>query len=233
MRKIMIIILAMVFVFTAQFGWCGVVEKFAQKFGAKIESERDIGFLKEFTLSKGYKKFIVYSDKEGKHMVVGSLFNENLQNETKKRLREVNKVDISKLPLEDAIKIKEGNGNKILVMVTDPECPFCKKAHKYLMGINDKNLTIYAYLFPLKIHPQAYTKSVHILCSDNPAKEYDKVLKGEVKEFKSCSSGEDLLKKHMLLAEMLGVTGTPMFITKEGYKVEGFNKNEIEKYLNN
>jgi len=214
-------------------GWCGIVEKFATRVGGKIENECDLGFLKEYTIKKGYKKYIVYSDQDGKHLIIGSLYNEKFQNITKNRLREINKVDISKLPLEDAIKVKNGNGKKKLIMITDVDCPFCREAYNWLKKMDNKDLQVYVFLFPMKIHPEAMKKSIHILCSKNPVKELEKVKNDTVNEFYECKKGKAIIKKHMLLAEMVGVSGTPMFILGNGYKVEGFNKNELERYLNN
>jgi len=121
-----------------------------------------------------------------------------------------------------------GKGTKKLIMVADPDCPFCRKAYQWL---KDKDVEVYLYLFPLAIHPQAKDKSVKILCSENPAKAYDEVEAGKELKVEACKEGENRLKKHILIANKLGINGTPLFITMEGKKISGFNVPALGEYL--
>ena len=200
-----------------------------KRLGIRVIEERDLGSLKEFVIERSGKKMLIYATKDGKYLLIGALLDAKTgKNLTKERYREVNKVDVSKLPLDDALKITFGKGGKKLVMISDPDCPFCRKAHAYLKA---KDVDLYVFLFPLDIHPQAYPKSVKILCSQNPAEAYDTALSGGKVEGKKCKEGENLLKKHILVGQILGVSGTPLFIREDGYRIEGFNVRELEEYL--
>ncbi len=113
------------------------------------------------------RKDIVYLTKDGQYIIFGSIIGKDIENITKKRLDELNRVQFSRIPLEDAIAIKKGSGSKKLVMITDVDCPFCRKAYEYLMTQND--LSLYVFLFPLDIHPRAFDKSIRVLCAkDKP-----------------------------------------------------------------
>jgi len=198
--------------------------------GAKIVEKKDLGYIQQIVVKlKNGKKEVGYITKDEKFFIIGQVFDTKTgENLTRKKYEEINKIDVSKIPLEDAIKLKFGKGTKKLIMIADPDCPFCKRAYKWL---KNKDVEVYLYLFPLNIHPNAYSKSVKILCSKNPAKAYDEVEAEKELDVKACKEGENKLKKHILIANKLGVSGTPLFITMEGKKISGFNVPTLEESL--
>ncbi len=200
-----------------------------KQYGIKVLEERNLGSLKELVVERNGKKMLIYMSKDGKYLLIGALVDAKTgKNLTKERYREINRVDVSKLPLEDALKITFGKGGKKLIMISDPDCPFCRKAHAYL---KNKNVELYVFLFPLNIHPEAFSKSVRILCSEDKTKAYDTALSGGEVKADRCKEGEDRLKKHILVGQIIGVSGTPLFIREDGIRIEGFNVKELEDYL--
>ncbi len=205
------------------------VKGFLSDTQTELHEVRDIGPLYEITIKQGRQKAIIYVTKDGKYIVLGNIFDKDRKNITQERFAEISKVDFSALPLQDAITITKGNGAKKIVMLTDVDCRFCRNAHAWLK--NKDNYTLYVFLFPLGIHPDAHAKSVQILCSDNPVEALD-IAKagGEIKTGK-CDTGENMLKKHIAIAAELGVEGTPFFITEDGNIINGFNQPALESYL--
>ncbi|GER94917.1 hypothetical protein A45J_2683 [hot springs metagenome] len=115
-------------------------------------------------------------------------------------------------------------------MVTDVDCPFCKKAWEWLKTQN--NYTLYVFLSPIEqLHPNAKDKSIKILCSNDVAKALDNVKSGKTLNAKNCEAGTAKLAEHVLVSEVIGVTGTPVFVLGDGRKIEGFNKPVIENYF--
>ncbi len=111
--------------------------------------------------------------------------------------------------IDTDLGIKIGNGKKEVIEFTDVDCPFCKRAEDFF---KNADVTRYIFLYPLDIyHPDAAMKSVHILCSADPAEEYIKVINGHISEFNSCREGEETLKIHRAYGARLGVSGTPFF----------------------
>lgn len=206
-----------------------VVKNFLSTTNSKLIETKDLGNIYELIIQQDNRKGILYATKDGKYLMVGSLIDENNRNLTQERFEEITKVNFSELPLNDAITIKKGNGAKKLVFITDVDCPFCKKAYQWLKEKTD--YTLYVFLYPLPMHPNAREKSIKVLCSEN--KEIALSLAKEDKEIpaQKCQDGENTLKKHISLAESLGVTGTPLFITENGKKISGFNQNALEDYL--
>ncbi len=133
---------------------------------AVIEA-RDMGSLFEVVAQEPSKpKQIFYITKDGTYLFAGgNLINKDKVNLTQVRYDEVTKVDLSKLPLQDALVIKRGTGAKKLITFFDVDCPYCRKAYDWLKTQND--YTLYVFLFPLDFHPKSAGKSVEVLCSKN------------------------------------------------------------------
>jgi thiol:disulfide interchange protein DsbC len=198
---------------------------------ASVLEARDLGNIFEVVAGvPGRDKQLFYVTKDGSYLIAGAtLFNKDRVDLTKQRLSEINKVDVSKLPLKDAIEFKKGNGTKKLIMFTDVDCPFCKQAYDWLKTQQD--YTLYVFFIPLPMHPNAHEKSLSILCHSDPKKGFDLAESGQEVPLAKCPAGEKLLEEHKSLAESLGVTGTPMFVTDSGMKIMGFDQPAIEAYL--
>jgi len=202
-----------------------------------IKEIRDIGMIYEVVAEykHNHQPGIYYITKDEKYLIGGMVFDKNNQNITRARMEEIDKIDFSKIPLADAIVTKKGNGAKKLVVFTDVDCPFCKKANDWLE--KQDNYTLYTYLFPLdQIHPQAHAKSVSILCSkdENSALQYvfgNKDINSLPKKGISKDKCEQILAKHTLVAQIAKATAVPIFVKQDGKKISGFNQKALEDYL--
>lgn len=197
----------------------------------KILEARDLGSLYEIVVPdpRGGKG-ILYVTKDGSYIVAGgSVFNNDKMNVTKERYDEILKKDLAKLPLNDSVVLKKGNGTKKLYVFTDVDCPFCRQAHEWLKQQND--FTAYIFLLPLEIHPKAREKSVGVLCEKDRLSTLDLAMSGKEMTPKRCESGEKLLEVHKAAVDAVGVRGTPLFITETGQKISGFQQEVLDKYL--
>ncbi|MFO0753765.1 MAG: DsbC family protein [Thermodesulfovibrionales bacterium] len=207
-----------------------VMKNFLEKTQTTIKEVRDLGSLYEVALEQGKKRGLVYLTKDGKYVVVGgSLLDKDFMNITAQRAEELNKVNFAEIPLNDALVIKKGSGAKKLVMITDVDCPFCRKAYEGLKGTTD--YTLYVFLFPLPSHPNSYDKSVKVLCAKDPAAALELAKTDKEIPAEKCAAGEEKLKKQMDFANSLGVNSTPQFILESGRRVEGANMPVLEEYL--
>jgi thiol:disulfide interchange protein DsbC len=197
----------------------------------KVLEAKDLGNVYEVVASvPGRDKQIVYVTKDGSYLITGgNLVNKDKVNLTKERYDEVNKVDVSKLPIKDAITITKGSGAKKLYLFTDVDCPYCKKAWEWLKTQTD--YTMYVFLYPLDMHPNATEKSIKILCDANHEAAFDLAEADQPLTADKCEAGEKLLQKQKAAAADLGVTGTPLIITGAGIKMSGFNQKALEGYL--
>jgi thiol:disulfide interchange protein DsbC len=156
----------------------------------------------------------------GDYIIIGMVFDKNRQNITpapQLSQREEDKVDLSWLDLSSALKI--GDGEHIVIEFTDVDCPYCRRAEPFFY---EADATRYIFFMALDMHPEAKKKSVHILCSEDPETEYQKVLTDQLSEYKSCEKGLETFDIHEGYAKRLKITGTPMFYI-DNILVEGAN----------
>ena len=181
---------------------------------------------------------IIYYSPKG-YLIFGEIWTTNGTSITAERRMMMQEKRLSKvletLPLDKAIKI--GNGTKKVIEVSDPTCPFCRRAHETLKDYKD----ITKYVFFLPIHGEHSLKAIaYIVCSSDPAKQYDEVYSGnadeQIEKFNITSDCqkklENILNEHTKVAQALQVRGTPYFVVNKK-PVEGANIPLIERLLNN
>ncbi len=173
---------------------------------------------------------VFYFAPEGGYLLFGEIFKDG-ESITAKRKTELGARQLKDLPLDKAVKIGEGQNE--IIEVADPDCPFCRKAHRFLKDRDD--VTRYVFLYPLPIHPKAPAKAKHVLCSSDQAAALDEVLSGEWDSKEELivpcgGKGEQLLQEHIKVAQKLGVRGTPAFWIN-GTPVKGANIPRIKELL--
>ena len=198
----------------------------------QVIEARDLGSLFELVAQEpGREKQVFYVTKDGEYLIAGNLINKDKVNVTQERSGEINKVDMSKIPLKDAVQIKKGNGAKKLIMFTDVDCPFCRKAYDWLKG--QTNYTLYMFFFPLDIHPKSPGKTVQIFCSKNQETAIENAQSDKEIDAQKCEAGEKMLARHKAIAGEVGVDGTPLFLTDSGKKITGLQIPVLTNYLKN
>ncbi|WP_035061076.1 DsbC family protein [Andreprevotia chitinilytica] len=176
---------------------------------------------------------IIYTDAKADYVLVGDMVDlSNHQSLTEQRTNELLKTDFKLLPLDKAIKEVRGDGSRQLAVFSDPDCPYCHRLENdSLKGVT--NVTIYTFLFPLNIHPDAMRKSQAIWCaSGNDVAAWrnwmdNKKLPDPIKT--DCTTP---ITENLALGEKMGITGTPALVFTTGQIVPGaIPKEQIEKLL--
>ncbi len=92
---------------------------------------------------------ILYSDATGEHVFVnGALIETKTRTDlTEARLDKLLAVDFDKLPLKDAMSMRQGNGTRKMAVFVDPNCGYCKRFERDLVAIKD--VTIYTFMMPI------------------------------------------------------------------------------------
>lgn len=140
-------------------------------------------------------------------------------NLTQQRLDALKTVKFDSLPVDKAITIVKGKGERKIAIFSDPDCPFCRQLEKELAGMD--SLTIYVFLLPLReLHPQAVEIARSVWCADDRAKAWNAYML-EAKRpggGKSCTTPIDAIAA---FASELGINGTPAIILLNGRRLEG------------
>jgi thiol:disulfide interchange protein DsbC len=176
---------------------------------------------------------IVYHHPESQLTLVGDLVTKegkSLTAEERTRNESVLAVQGKKLldaNLDKALKI--GNGKHIIVEITDPDCPYCRKLDTLLKG---KDVTRYVFFMPLPIHPAASAKVEYILGAADRQKAFEEVFRGDYdsKPLPSAGADKSLAKAQYDLTGRIGIGGTPL-LWVDGEFVHGFNAHRIEELL--
>lgn len=170
---------------------------------------------------------ILYADARGDFLLMGPLVDTRLRlNITQQRLAELTAVKFDSLPLDKAITLVKGKGERHIAVFSDPECPYCKRLEKELAGMD--NLTVHLFLMPLaQLHPGAPALARDIWCSADPAASWRAyMLDGRKPEAAPAKEGDkpcqDPIQAIAALADEMGISGTPAIILPTGRRVDGF-----------
>ncbi len=170
-----------------------------------------VGGLWQMELEVGEKRGMLYLDFSKKNLVLGQI----VPVEAIGTPPAPQKVDFSKLPLEEAVIVGSKKAKNKIVVFTDPDCPYCRKLHdemkKVLAGRND--VAFYLILFPLEFHKDAYKKVQAILC-EKSQKLVDDAMAGLALPEPKCSNEQ--VERNKALAKSLKFTGTPTMVRSDG-----------------
>jgi len=82
----------------------------------------DVKGLWEISLEAGGRKIIVYMDYPGKHLMAGNLFLiQTKTNLTQEKLQDLNRVDVSQIPLKDALVLGDKTAKYKVIVFDDPD----------------------------------------------------------------------------------------------------------------
>lgn len=175
---------------------------------------------------------LLYSDDKGEHIFVnGSLVETKTRTDlTEARLDKMLGVSWDKLPLKDAMVMKQGSGARKLAIFEDPNCGYCKRFERDLSGLKD--VTIYTFLIPI-LGPDSTTKSRDIWCAKDNAKVWRAwMLDGTPppKNIGTCDS--TALDRNLAFARNYRINGTPAAFFEDGTRRPGaISADLIEKLL--
>lgn len=162
---------------------------------------------------------IVYTDAEAKYLFIGRVVDsKTYTNYTKAEVDKLNLIKFSDLPLDLALKTVKGDGSRVIAVLADPNCGYCKKFEKTLESIN--NVTVYTFMYNI-LSPDSLEKSKNIWCAKDPSKAWrDWMVNGKAAPAAkaSCATPHE---KVMELGQKLKVTGTPTIFFSDGSRIPG------------
>jgi thiol:disulfide interchange protein DsbC len=163
---------------------------------------------------------ILYTDAEANYILQGNLYDtRSRENLTEERLNKLTAIRFDTLPLELAVKVKRGNGRRVLAMFSDPYCPACRQFEQTLAQVDD--ITIYYFMYPV-IRPELVDHSKAVWCSADRAKAWLALAaraKAQVPAGKAdCATP---IERVLELGRSLGVNSTPTLFFTSGERARG------------
>jgi thiol:disulfide interchange protein DsbC len=200
----------------------------------KINPSQIPGLWEVYFNFKG-RRTIAYIDYSKKYFVSGAIIDyAKKENLTNIRMQELSRVDVSRIPTENALLIGSTSARYKVFVFDDPDCGYCKKLHDEMKKVIEKNpdIAFYIKLFPLPMHRQAYAKSVTIACEKSLQLMEDNFAGKEIPS-KKCALTE--VDDNIKLAEEFGITGTPTLVMSNGIVIPGYMEADalIQKVLDN
>ena len=197
------------------------------RLGIKVDSVTKAGY---FGLYEVYADGnIFYTDEKVTAMLIGGdmirapqalnlIDLKTNRNITDERMRKLNAIKFSDLPLEQAIKQVRGNGKRVIATFEDPNCGYCKRLAKDLQKL--ENVTIYTFLYPI-LSEDSLKKSRQIWCAADRNRAWlDWII--DCKQ----PGGRDncdttAVSKNQEFGRRLNITGTPTIIFADGERIPG------------
>jgi len=175
---------------------------------------------------------LFYTDDQANHLFTGDLIDTRTRaNLSKERIDKLTAFEFAKLPLKDAIVIKQGTGARKMAVFVDPNCGYCKRFERDVASL--KNVTVYTFLYPI-LGPDSTTKSRDIWCAKDPVKTWrDWMLNGTVPPSTAGAKCDTAaLDRNTELGRKHRVQGTPAAVFEDGSRAPGaVAADEIEKRL--
>jgi thiol:disulfide interchange protein DsbC len=168
---------------------------------------------------------IFYLDLSKKYMFLfGSLVDvatmTNLTANKMQQVKDKKRVDIAKIPLNEALVAGDLTASKKVIVFTDPDCDYCAQLHKTIQGILSKRKDIAFYLkfLPLEFHKDAFWKAKSIVCNKSLQMLEDNFA---AKTIQKTDCPTDEVDNSIKLANSLGIHATPTIILPDGRIREG------------
>jgi len=163
---------------------------------------------------------IVYTDSKGEYFIPGHIFRIadgiNLTGEAVKELNRLTMDDMKKL--DSIVAFTLGKGGKSFYFVTDPQCPYCKKAEEIMAPLAEKGeIQVKFLLYPLPFHKGAKEEAISIICD----KKGLEGLKTNYKSENQCADGKKKIEDTVTFLSSKGITATPTYIFSDGMPQSG------------
>lgn len=175
---------------------------------------------------------ILYSDEKGEFVFVnGSLVDAKTRVDlTEARIDRLTAVDFAKLPMKDAIAIRQGNGSRKMAVFVDPNCGYCKRFERDMLTVRD--VTIYTFLMPI-LGPDSVVKSRDIWCAKEPARAWRAWMIDGVTPAKAAAGCDTAaVDRNLAFSRSNRINGTPALFFEDGTRRPGaISAEAVDKLL--
>jgi thiol:disulfide interchange protein DsbC len=189
-----------------------------QRGDIQIAKSVDFGNLKLIEVSVGPQVYTFFYSKIDNKIIMGEVFTPQ-----GKKL----KAPLDKELINRGIIYSYGTGKQDIYIVTDPECPYCKKLEDALPKDIGKRYTIHTILMPLSFHKNAPAMSLWVIAGKDTKEKHarlQKVLNGDTtyKTFnpKNKALLQRKLEQSLAAAKELKASGTPSVFDGEFNQID-------------
>ena len=174
---------------------------------------------------------IYYTDAQGNYLIQGQVIDtKQRRNLTEERIEKLTAIKFEALPLQDAIAIVRGKGERKLAVFQDPNCGYCKRFERDLQKLD--NVTVHLFLYPI-LGADSTEKSRGIWCARDRTKAWNDWMLRDVPVAAAASMcNSAALERNVALGRKHNITGTPTLVFVDGSRVPGaVDAQQVEKLL--
>lgn len=188
--------------------------------GGEVESVRKAPFgeLYEVVIRAPGGALVYYVDRRATVIIAGPVMDARTgRNLTEERLRQLNAVKWDSLPLDWAITTVRGTGRRKIAVLSDPNCPFCRRFEEDLAKLHD--ITVHILPWPV-IKPESVRQAKAVWCSKDRAKAWNELMFQRV-EPQAPTDCENPIEKIIEFGRKIGASSTPTWFLETGERYSG------------
>ena len=161
---------------------------------------------------------IYYVDSRATVIIAGKVFDAKTgRNLTEERERKLNAVKWESLPLQWAITMARGTGRRKIAILSDPNCPYCKRLEEDLAKLDDITIHILPYAI---IRPESVRQAKAVWCSKDRVKAWNDLMFRRI-EPRAEGECETPVEKLVQYGRSIGATATPTWFLESGERFSG------------
>ncbi len=190
-------------------------------------SPSEVPGLCQFQVKIGAQMHLLYADSQGDFVLTGDLHElktgRNLTQETVQYLNRLTPEEL--LQIEPLTAFTLGQGKKLIYLVTDPQCPYCKRAEILInkLLVEKEDLQVRFLFFPLDSHQGAKEQCISILCDNKGIEGFDNGYQSG----NQCPEGIKKVNNTIAFLQKKGIDSTPSLIFMDGIYLVGLPSEEV------
>ena len=159
-----------------------------------------------------------YIDGDAKVIIVGNAIDAQTgRNLSEERQRKLTAIKWASLPWQWAITSKRGSGRRKIAILSDPNCPYCKRFEEDLAKLDDITVHIFPYAV---IKPESVRQSKAVWCSEDRIRAWNDLMLRRI-EPRASISCDNPIDKLVALGRQLGANSTPTWFLENGERYSG------------
>ncbi|MEE9447959.1 MAG: DsbC family protein [Arenicellales bacterium] len=165
---------------------------------------------------------IVYIAKEGKHMILGDVFDTTRRISLSEELKQSKALGVVDDMEESSMIVfaPQGETKRTITVYTDVDCPYCRKLHEEVPALLESGVKVRYLWYPRSgVGTPSYDKAVSIWCADDQVAAMDDAKLNNKIVAATC---ENPVTAQYASGQKVGVRGTPTIVVDDGTIIGGY-----------
>jgi thiol:disulfide interchange protein DsbC len=164
---------------------------------------------------------LFYASTDGRYLLQGNVLDMRThENITETKLNKAKKSSLDKISEDKMIIFSPEHPKYTITVFTDIDCGYCRKLHRDINEFMKEGIRVRYLFFPRAgLGSPSYDKAVTVWCSKDRKQALTDAKAGKELSTLKC---DNPVKEHLMLGELMGVTGTPAILLQDGRLLPGY-----------